>query len=224
MHEAPVQADPLVRVSLQTLTERMRQGHEGNVGQDPIIVEEIVAAVLDTMHGRLSPNEAMLLREVAGLGRIIEQAKASVAEVSVDAIRGSHIPSATGELDAIVEHTAIATNSILECCEMLDRLAASLNPDQAAVVQGATLRIYEACSFQDITGQRITKIVKALQAIEAKVVELSATYARSDSPDGSVLIAKPVASASAPVSILNGPGLAAEAMDQSDIDKLLADF
>lgn len=224
MHEAPLQASSLARVSLQTLTERMRHRREGNVGQDPVIVAEVVAAVLDTMHGRLSPNEARLLHEVAGLGRIIEQAKVSIAEVSVDAIRGSHIPLVTGELDAIVEHTALATNRILECCETLDRFAASLDSEQGTIVRGATLRIYESCGFQDITGQRITKIVKALQAIEAKVTELSAAYALSDSPDGSVLAAVPAVSASDPVGMLHGPGSTAEAMDQSSVDKLLADL
>ena len=207
---------------LQALTVRMRQAQENEVCRDQVVVEEIVVAVLDTMHGRLSSNEAKLLWEIAGLGRIIEQVKAGIAEVSVDAIRGSHIPLATGELDAIVEHTVIATDSILECCEALDDLAVSLSPEQAAVVQGATMKIYEACSFQDITGQRITKIVKALQAIEAKISELSGSCALSRSPDNLAIAAVPLVPASEAGSSLSGPSLAVDAMKQSDIDNLLA--
>ena len=33
-------------------------------------------------------------------------------------------------------------------------------------------RIYEACSFQDITGQRIGKVVTALKAIEGRVQQV----------------------------------------------------
>jgi chemotaxis protein CheZ len=204
---------------LLTLTERMRDRSARNVLADPVIVEDVVAAVLDTMEGRLSPTEAMLLQEIAGLGRIIDQAKAEIAEVNVDSIRGRDIPSATGELDAIVEHTALATTSILESCETLDTLGESLNGAQAGILQNAVTQIYEACSFQDITGQRITKIVKALKAIEGKVLELSGGRA----PHGDAAAAWPGAEAEAGC-LLNGPALPQEAMDQDDIDKLLGDF
>lgn len=209
-------------IQLQALTKRMRQARENEVCKDQVVVEEIVAAVLDTMHGRLSSNEAKLLWEIAGLGRIIEQVKAGIAEVSVDAIRGSHIPLATGELDAIVEHTVMATNSILACCESLDDLAVSLRPEQAAVVQGATMKIYEACSFQDVTGQRITKIVKALQAIEAKISELSGSCALSKASNKSASAALLSVSVLEAGSLMSGPSLAADALNQSDIDSLLA--
>ena len=152
----------------------MRHQHDGSKLPKPIVLEALAAAVLDTMNGRLSPTEATLLREIAGLGRIIEQTKADIAEVSLDAIRGIHLPSATDELDAIVQHTAIATDSILESCELLDRLASQLSGAHAEALNNATTKIYEACSFQDITGQRITKVVKALQAIEMKVASLCA--------------------------------------------------
>jgi chemotaxis protein CheZ len=206
---------------LLTLTERMRDRSASNVLTDPVIVEDVVVAVLDTMEGRLSPTEALLLREIAGLGRIIDQAKAEIAEVNVDSIRGRDIPSATGELDAIVEHTALATTSILESCEALDKLGESLNGAQAGILQTAVTQIYEACSFQDITGQRITKIVKALKAIEGKVVELSG--GRAAHGDGGAAGGWPGAEEEAGC-LLNGPALPQEAMDQDDIDKLLGDF
>ncbi len=207
---------------LLTLTERMRDCSERNVPPEPeIIFEDVVVAVLDTMGGRLSPTEATLLKEIAGLGRIIDQAKAEIAEVNVDSIRASHIPTATCELDAIVQHTALATNSILESCEALDSLSSSLESGPASVVQTAVTHIYEACSFQDITGQRITKVVKALQAIEAKVAKLAS---------GVAISVDPATSAASPEEtgphggLLNGPTMPHEAMAQDDIDKLLGDF
>jgi chemotaxis protein CheZ len=201
---------------LLTLTERMRDHHEGRAVTEPVILQDVVTAVLDTMTSRLSPAEAKLLQVIAGLGQIIDQAKADVAGVSVDSIRGSHIPTATSELDAIVEHTALATNSILESCEMLDTLSSSLDSAHARTVQNAITQIYEACSFQDITGQRITKVVKALQAIEGKVLELAGGQSTG------VVLHLDVSDKTD--SLLNGPSLPAEAMDQDDIDKLLGDF
>ena len=218
-------ADPLADPAdchLAVLTERMRRAQADARFQEPVAVGEVVDAVLEAMGGRLSPMEANLLREVAGLGRIIEQVKSGIAEVSVDAIRGSHLPSAAVELDAIVLHTADATERILAVCESLDVVVCSLPPGQAAVVQGATTTIYEACSFQDITGQRIMKIVKALQAIEAKVHDLSMAYALSAPFEGAMPPTDPAPTGDA--ALLNGPSLPAQAMYQSDIDKLMADF
>ena len=190
---------------------------------DPDMVAGIVRAVLTTMHGDLSGNEAALLTEIEELARTVASARAEIAALGADDITASHIPSATDELDAIVAHTATATNSILECCEQLDALSTRLTGIESQVVQDVLTRIYEACSFQDITGQRITKIVATLQAIEAKVTHLLDTFAPTNALDSSIKgdKARPCASASA---LLNGPQLPMAAMDQSDIDALLASF
>jgi chemotaxis protein CheZ len=165
-------------------------------GSDPQMVAEVVQSVLASMRGDLTSVETSLLNEVAELGRTIANARAEIAALQVDDITASHIPSATDELDAIVSHTAAATDSILEVCET---------------------RIYEACSFQDITGQRITKVVATLKAIDSKVGHIISTFDQR----GSRPPPKPLP---AEESLLNGPQLPASAMDQSDIDKLLASF
>ena len=221
MYEAP---NPILSPSapLLTLMERMRLQSNFDALPNPNVVEDVVIAVLDVMDGRLTPMETHLLREVADLGRIIQQAKSEIAAIRLDAITHSHIPSATDELGAIVEHTATATNNILESCEALDKLAGTLGKNQADILRDATTQIYEACSFQDITGQRIVKVVKALQAIEMKVQELSSgTPAHPITPGTDVSASS--AGQRAPT-LLNGPALPHEAMGQDDIDKLLADF
>ena len=94
------------------------------------MVAEVVRAVLATMSGDLSAQETSLLAEVEALGRTIASAKAEIAALRVDDITDNHIPFATDELDAIVEHTATATNAILDSCEMLDEVAEQ--PDRRA--------------------------------------------------------------------------------------------
>ncbi len=189
---------------------------------DPQMVAEVVRSVLASMRGDLASNEISLLSEVEALGRTISTAKADIAALRFDDINDSHIPFATDELDAIVSHTAAATNAILECCETLDEVGTAVSPEVAAKLTDVTTRIYEACGFQDITGQRITKVVGALKAIEGKVASIIAAFGdRAGTTDGAQRTAGPVVE---DLSLLNGPQLPTAAMDQSDIDRLLASF
>jgi chemotaxis protein CheZ len=189
---------------------------------DPDMVADVVRAVLSTLSGDLSAQETSLLAEVEELGRTISSAKAEIAALRVDDITVDHIPFATDELDAIVEHTATATNAILSNCETLDAVAGTLSGESAAKLQDVTTQIYEACSFQDITGQRITKVVTTLKTIEAKVAQIVTTFGGGSGD------ARPtdrqVAVGATDAALLNGPQHPTVAMDQSDIDKLLASF
>ncbi len=189
---------------------------------DPNMVADVVRSVLSTMRGDLSSHETSLLHEVEELGEIIASARHEIAALQVDDITGTHIPSATDELDAIVAHTAVATNAILETCETLDELATISEGEAVTKLQDATTRIYEACSFQDITGQRITKVVATLKRIDAKVSHLISTFGRGgEIPPHREPESQPPES---DAELLNGPQLPQNAMDQSDIDRLLASF
>jgi chemotaxis protein CheZ len=201
------------------LTERLAAIRAAHPGSEPEMVADVVHAVLATMSGDLSAQETSLLAEVEALGNTIASAKAEIAALRFDDITDNHIPFATDELDAIVEHTATATNAILTSCETLDNVAGTLSGEPAAKLQDATTRIYEACGFQDITGQRITKVVATLKAIESKVTYIVTTFGRGNTGEAA---GSPVEVGEA--ALLNGPQHSAVAMDQSDIDKLLASF
>jgi chemotaxis protein CheZ len=199
--------------------------HEALFGCDrraePEEVADIVRTAFASARGDLSTTEAALLAEVEELGRMIAAARVEITALRVDDITDRDIPAVTDELDAIVAHTAVATESILESCETLDRIAAELSGGTAATLQDATTRIYEACGFQDITGQRITKVVTTLKSIDAKVAGIIAAFGARRVAASSLSPAPPV-----PImpELLHGPQLPANAMDQTDIDKLLASF
>ncbi len=201
------------------LADRLAAIRASHPTPDPSAVEDVVRAVLLTMTGDLTAQESSLLAEVEELGKTIASAKAEIAALRVDDITISHIPFATDELDAIVAHTASATHAILESCEVLDDAASATTGEVSARLQDATTKIYEACSFQDITGQRITKVVTTLKAIEAKVAQIVSTFGV-----GGGSIDDVVAVSMGEDELLNGPQLPALAMDQSDIDKLMASF
>ena len=185
-------------------------------------IEAAVRAVLVSMAGDLTAKEAALLAELEALGRTIARAKAEIAQLSVDDITGAHIPSATDELDAIVDHTAQATNEILDCCETLEGLEPHVGGDGQAAFRSAITRIYEACSFQDITGQRISKVVAALKAIEARVAAVTAAFSRNG-PAEAPTAGEPVALTEGE-RLASGPQLPAAASSQEEIDRLLASF
>ena len=188
----------------------------------PQMVADVVRAVIDTLGSELSVHEAEILGQVADLGRIIESAKEEIAALKTHGSSGADVSTASDELDAVVTHTAEATNAILEACELLDATADSPTGPDPAVVQDATMRIYEACSFQDITGQRITKVVNTLKAVEAKVMVIVETFGLHHWEEAALSLRpgeiKPDAH------LLNGPQMPAAAMAQADIDALLADF
>ncbi len=181
---------------------------------EPEFLAEVVRAVLLAERGRVSAEGRRLLAEVEELGRTIADARSEIAAIGAEALTVRDIPLATDELDAIVAHTASATETILESCERLDAVATVLDDAGAARLHASTTRIYEACSFQDITGQRIAKVVLTLKAIERKVADIVLRFARRDARAG--------AAASAETRLLNGPQLPTVAMDQSGVDALLA--
>lgn len=188
----------------------------------PQMVADVVRAVIDTLGSDLSVHETALLSQVADLGRIIEAAKEEIAALKTSATPDSDVSMASEELDAVVAHTADATNTILEACELLDLTADSPTGPDPAIVRDATMRIYEACSFQDITGQRITKVVNTLKAVEARVMIIVETFGPRRWEDVSSSISPIILRPGA--HLLNGPQMPAAAMAQADIDALLADF
>jgi len=182
-------------------------------------IEAAVRQVLGSMAGDLTVTEAALLAELEALGREVSRAKSEIAALSVDDINESHIPAATDELDAIVEHTAKATNDILDSCETLEGLQAKLTGADADALGGAVTKIYEACSFQDITGQRIGKVVTALKAIEARVAAATGSFVAAHQPAAAPVAAEPETEGRR---LANGPQLPNQGTSQEEIDRLLA--
>jgi chemotaxis protein CheZ len=184
-------------------------------GQPAPTRREVVTAMPATINGELSATETSLLSEIEALGRTIAVARQEISALRVDDIMDRDLPFATDELDAIVQHTAVATNAILESCELLDNIASGITGAAAVRLRGEVTKIYEACGFQDITGQRITKVVTTLKVIEEKVSRIVTMFGRG------VGAAATTDRASAS-GLVNGPQLPSNPMDQSEIDKLLA--
>lgn len=167
------------------------------------------------------PNNRGIYDQLKRLADFIERTKAEIAAIRPDDVKREHLPKATDELDAIVEATAGATNSIMDAAEVFTDIASRLSGADAEKAMNAVTSIYEACSFQDITGQRITKVVKTLKVIEARLEQMVS----SADLDGITPITKPDnLNEDSDAALLNGPALPGAGHSQDDIDALLASF
>lgn len=197
----------------------IRREHGDTVRIDQ--VAEVVAALLGTMSGDISGDDLRLYREIESLADYIHAAKAEIAALRPGEIKNEFIASATDELDAIVGATEAATNEIMDSAEHLESLTPMMDPQVAERLTEITTRIFEACTFQDITGQRITKVVKMLKEIEGRVENLVKAFGSEvDAPAAK----KDSAGAPSDEDLLNGPQLPSNAADQAEIDRLLASF
>ncbi len=189
---------------------------------DPALLDAMIKSVVASLAGDISLADLQLYREVETLADYIQTVRRDIAGLRPDDISAQHIPVATDELDAVVEATADATGIILSGMEDIERLAAGLPPELARPLGDIVVKVYEACSFQDITGQRITKVVKALRHIESKIDALLAVFG----PDLSMGAPRSPddAGKGAAASLLNGPQLPQAANSQDEIDALLASF
>ena len=196
------------------------------LGQDDVSL--IVHQVLASMSGDISASDLRLYKELEELARYIHHAKSEIAAIRPHDIRESHIPSATDELDAVIGATETATNTIMDACDTISGLAGNLDPEHGAVLIDCVTRVFEACNFQDITGQRISKVVKTLKTIEGKVDALILAFGEQASHSDMVAAraeepATPQ-TADADLALLHGPALPGTAIDQDEIDRLLASF
>ena len=159
----------------------------------------------------------VLYNELQNLLQVINQAKADVAAIRPDEIQTQHIPTATDELDAIVEATATATGAIMDACEQIEAIGAQATETMQQALTEQVTSIYEACSFQDITGQRVTKVIRALKQIDEKIQKLVIAFGPmpEDKTSSSIDIV------TGDTALLNGPQLSGQGMGQDDIDKLL---
>lgn len=188
-------------------------------------VATIVRQVIESLEGDVSAADLRFYSELEELARYIREAKHEIASIKPKDISTDYIPTATDELDAVVGATEEATNKIMDVCDEISALAEVVSaPDVKEKMIACTTKIFEACNFQDITGQRITKVVEALKHIDAKIEAIVKAMGdeihRVEGSSGNA--PKHVHAADPEKGLLNGPQLAKNATSQEEIDKLLS--
>lgn len=189
-----------------------------NYSRDQVM--QVISSVMD----KTSPSESGALEnihvELEGLAKIIDDMHAEIIASGGHNVGGKHVPTATDELDAVIITTEEASASIMDSCDVIQAVVENIDDETKNKVFEQTTKIFEACSFQDITGQRISKVVSTLREIESSVDGLLGLFG----PTTSGVLPKDVETRTEDEQLLNGPQLEGKGVSQEDIDKLLAEF
>ena len=164
-----------------------------------------------------------LKTELAGLFHYIQRVRTEIAAIHHPADEENNFENMSDQLDAIVEATEHATDTIMSTVETNEALLAEIRPGivdtglQAKIdeISGNNMGLFEACSFQDITGQRITKVVRSLTYVETRVNKLIEAWGRSELEKITVALDK---KKSEDEKLLNGPQREGVAISQDDND------
>jgi chemotaxis regulatin CheY-phosphate phosphatase CheZ len=205
---------------------RMRDQQSRAIAADE--VKRVVRSLSNGMKRASPPPERqgtthirILRQELQEMSASIQQTRSEIAALRPDDTGNNRIMAATGELDAIVSATERATSEILNCAEQIQTLVAQLprTEETGAVragIEGQVIEILTACSFQDITGQRTTKVVNVLHYLEKRVNSMIEIWGIDDlkPPPDDNIDRRPDAH------LMNGPS--SNGVSQDDVDSLLA--
>jgi len=188
--------------------------------------EQFTAAALEAVP--VEPEiERTVQIEIARMVRMIAQAKNELATIRHPDRDDDKIQEASSQLEEIIRATEKATDEILEATEQMEKVVAEISElarDDLEIqaladrVGMKLVSIMEACNFQDITGQRITKVIKTMRFVEERIAALIEIWGPEAFKD---LPVEPL-NTDCDESLLNGPQLGNEGISQEEIDALFA--
>ena len=185
-----------------------------------IEIASVTEVLIGTMSTYFKALDTTMLKEFRYLSEFITRARDEISQLHPTELKTRQIPRAGRELDAIVLATEEATNTIMEAAETIMAADTSQADDYANTVNECVMSIFEACSFQDITGQRISKVVETLSVIEQRLHRIGEVWGVQE---GQEIPAEEIRKTSEDDPGMAGPALAGEGIDQDDVDALLSD-
>ena len=232
------------------LTEYLRRNGRDAVSAHTLMVEEGIAEpatgidtdkilqAVENLHNAVmsqqGPQQVDHVRmDILEMAKAIARTRSEITAMRTDG-DSDHLSEATGEMDAIVQSTEKATNDILQAAEKIQEVAWRLREagtDEASCeeIDNSATEIYMACSFQDLTGQRTTKVVRVLQYLEARITSMidiwgiaEGTGEDTEHPDHNMPSAA-LTDKRPDAHLLNGPQMQDMALGQDNIDALLED-
>lgn len=184
-------------------------------------------ALLETYRAQIEQCEKLKV-ELDLIYDAINRTKREIAVLHGKSFDGNEMSKVTGELGAVVGGTEEATQQILEAAEAIDQAATALSkvnsPDQQKIlseeISERVVSIFEACNFQDLTGQRISKVMSTMKFIENHITVMMDIWGGVDAIRAH---APPIVDErEGDAKLLNGPKLDGDAghASQNDIDAL----
>ncbi|MBC8338996.1 MAG: protein phosphatase CheZ [Alphaproteobacteria bacterium] len=172
-----------------------------------------------------------IMAEIHAMNDHIATTKQEIAALKPADEANTTISAATEELSEVVKATEEAANVILENAEQIDVIVAQLRekiPEDDPDVIGPdvdklefiSVELLTACSFQDITGQRINKVVNSLNYIEERLQKMIEIWRIEHGTADLQEIARPKGDERGDKELLHGPQSEGTAMNQDDIDAM----
>jgi chemotaxis protein CheZ len=157
-----------------------------------------------------------VISELIEIADYIAHLREEIGALRANEMSRDRIPMAHEELGSVVAATAGATNTIMEAAEAM--LGLPDGPNYRDSVEERINTIFEACAFQDITGQRIAKVVESLRQFEQRLARFVGAVKARDAANSDPL--ERARRARAEDLMLNGPQAVEAAPSQDDIDAL----
>jgi chemotaxis protein CheZ len=170
---------------------------------------------------------ATVLAELVEMSEAIARTRREIAQLRPPQQFDKQLSGATEELDQIVEATEKATSDILSAAEDIQEVAWTLREKEIAPefcdrLDQRAIDIYTACSFQDITGQRTGKVVRALHLIEQRINAMIEIWGVEDiAHKVDAVTAAMERAALEESSLIGGPQKHGEGLRQHDVDEML---
>ena len=185
------------------------------------------SALLETYRAQIEQCEKLKV-ELDLIYDAINRTKREIAVLHGKSFDGDEMSKVNGELGAVVGGTEEATQQILEAAEAIDQAATALSkvtsPDQQKIlseeISERVVSIFEACNFQDLTGQRISKVMATMKFIENHITVMMDIWGGVDAIKAH---APPIVDArEGDAKLLNGPKIDGDVghASQNDIDAL----
>jgi chemotaxis regulatin CheY-phosphate phosphatase CheZ len=173
-----------------------------------------------------------LREELHGIMTHISTTKSEIAALKPkNETDSDQISAATGELDAVVESTAAATSDILKAAEEIQTYVEAIREEHVVqsvenldkhldCIEMEGMNVLMACGFQDLTGQRINKVVNTLRYIEDHIDALIKVWGITEGTAEGPLIANAPDDSRPDQDLLHGPSTDGSGVSQDDIDAL----
>ncbi|UUX51751.1 protein phosphatase CheZ [Nisaea acidiphila] len=168
--------------------------------------------------------------EIAQMVRSIGRAKSQIAAIKHPMSAEDQMQTASLQLDTIVQTTENATNEIMSSVDSIEGTLKQIHgftlddPEVQQLIDQASnqlISIIEACSFQDLTGQRINQVVKTLRFIESRILAMIDIWGGLEAfKDLPIPKEEGEEEAGEEDDLLNGPALGSAGLSQEDIDAL----
>lgn len=177
---------------------------------------------------RQSAEVSVLKQELDAIQDAIADTKRELASLQVGD-RGRELARLTDELDAVLKATETAADTLLHAAERIDQHAADLQASikkpaenqLVADIRDQVVTIFEACNFQDLTGQRISKVVDTLGFVEERVERMMSMWVGVNARGAGPVVID-TGEEDEQDALLNGPKLEGDDghVSQNDIDAL----